>query len=164
MRCPDCGHANIAGADDCSACGASLVNIPAKPAAKGLERKILEGSVADLSPKKAMTVSSEDSLETAVAAMRKAKVGCVLVTENGRLSGVLSEWELLQHSAESAPLSSVPVKRALRSNPAVLRETDQLAEMFHQMAISGHRHVPVALSAGGYGVVSARDLLRYLCK
>ncbi len=164
MKCPDCGQANIAGADDCAACGASLVNIPAKAAAKGLERKILEGSVADLSPKKAMTVSSEDSLETAVSAMRQAKIGCVLVTEGGRLAGVLSEWELLQRAPETAPLSSIPVKGLLRSNPEVLRETDQLAEMFHQMAISGHRHVPVALSAGGYGVVSARDLLRYLCK
>lgn len=164
MKCPDCGQSNIAGADDCGACGAPLVNVAAKSAPKGLERKILEGFVSDLSPRKAVTVAAGDSLSDAVLAMRKAKVGCVLVFEGASLAGVLSEWELLQHPAAGPELVDLPVGRILRANPTVLRETDQVAEMVHQMAISGHRHVPVALKGGGYGVVSARDLLHYLSK
>jgi CBS domain-containing protein len=141
-----------------------LTEIPALAGKKGMERRILEGTVAELSPKKALSVGPGDTLAKAVETMRQAKVGCVLVVERAELVGVLSEREILFKAAESADLSKIQVGEIMRSRPTVLLEGDQVADAFNRMAMSGHRHVPVQMRDGSHGVISARDLLRYLCK
>lgn len=162
MKCPDCGLDNIPGADDCAGCSASLVNTSAPK--RGMERRIFEGTLEDLSPKKAAQVSPQDSLLKAVDAMRSAKIGCVLAVENGRCVGILSERELILKTPETQDLARTPVKDLMHPDPACLREGDEVAVVFHRMAFSGHLHVPVLFKDGSYGMVSARDLLRYLCK
>jgi CBS domain-containing protein len=77
---------------------------------------------------------------------------------------MLSERELLLKTAEATDLSRTPVREVMRQKPTVLREDDLVAEAFHRMATSNHRHVPVRLKDGSYVVVSARGLLRYLCQ
>jgi len=164
MKCPACGFENIPGADECESCQASLTDIPALVPKKGMERRILEGTLADLSPKKAVSVAPADSLAKAVETMRRDRMGCVLVLEEGQLLGLLSERELVLRVSEESDLSSTPVRTIMRARPTLLREDDQVAEAFNRMALSGHRHVPVLMKDGSYGIVSARDLLRYLCK
>lgn len=162
MKCPSCGLANIQGADECESCQEPLTDIPALAApSKGMERRVIVGTVADLSPQPANVVSATRSLGEAIEAMRAAKVGCVLVTEEGRLKGVLSEREVLMKGETAL---QAPVSEVMRANPTVLRDDDQVAEAFNRMAMSGHLHVPVQNRDGAYSVVSARDLLRYLCK
>lgn len=163
MKCPDCGHDNIAGSDECSDCHASLVNI-AKAPKRGMERKILEGALSALSPKRALEVRPTDSLNKAVDMMRGGKVGSVLVTEKNECVGILSERELIRRVPESADLEKIQVKDVMWPNPTCLDEDDQVAIGFHRMAMSGHLHVPIRLKDGSLGVFSARDLLRYLCK
>lgn len=164
MKCPECGFVNVAGSDECESCSSPLTNAEALAPKKGMERRIVEGAVSDLSPKPAITVRSSDSVASAIEAMRQAKVGCVLVVDGGELQGVLSERELLMRLTEDADLAKTSVKGVMRSRPTVLRVDDQVADVFHRMAMSGHRHVAVVFKDGSYGVVSARDLLRYLCK
>lgn len=165
MKCPACGFINLPGSDECGSCQSSLTEIPALVAPKkGMERRILEGTVADLSPQRAKSVPPQDSLMMAVEVMRRDKVGCVLVIDGGKLQGVLSERELLLKTSEATDLARTMVREVMRSNPTCLREDDRVADAFHRMALSGHRHVAVQMSAGGYGVISARDLLRYLCR
>lgn len=165
MKCPSCGAQNIAGSDECESCQAPLTEIPALAAGqKGMEKRIIEGTVTDLSPKKALRVGPDDSLEKAIETMRAAKVGCVLVLSGAELVGVLSEREILFNVPETMDLGGTAVKAVMRSKPTVLREDDHVADVFNRMAMSGHRHVPVQLKDGSYAVVSARDLLRYLCK
>ncbi len=160
MNCPACGAANIEGVDECESCQEPLTDIPALASPKrGMERRVLDGTVADLSPKSAIVVKAGQSLREAVEVMRAAKVGCALVIEEGHLSGVISEREILMKGGDL----SGPVSGAMRANPTVLREDDQVAEAFNRMAMSGHLHVPIQ-NRGGYAVISARDLLRYLCK
>ena len=163
MNCPACGYKNIAGSDECESCQASLTDIQSLvPPKRGMERRVIEGTVADLSPRPAIQVDASESLGKAVEAMRSAKIGCVLVIEGGLLRGVVSEREVLHKAGEAA--FSAPVSAIMRSNPTVLRDDDQVAEVFNRMAMSGHLHVPVRRADGSYGVVSARDLLRYLCQ
>lgn len=161
MKCPDCGTANIDGSDQCDSCHAPLTVVAPKP---GMERRILEGTIADLSPKAALSVGPADSLAKAIETMRGAKVGCVMVVEGGALVGVLSERELLMRASQETDFKGVLVRDIMRANPTILREDDQVADIFNRMAMSGHRHVPIRLKDGSYGVVSARDLLSYLCK
>lgn len=164
MKCPDCGSENIPGADDCSACSASLTHAGAMTPKRGMEKRILEGSVADLSPKQAVQVLPSEPLLQAVGAMRKAKIGCVLAVENGSCLGLLSERELIQKVPETADLAKTLVSEIMRRDSPPLKADDPIADVFHHMAVSGYLHVPIALNDGGFGIVSARDLLHYLCK
>ena len=164
MKCPACGFINIAGADECDSCRASLTDIPALSGNKGMQKRILEGFVSDLSPKRFPTVAPEAALSEAVQKMRHDKVGAVLVVRGKELVGVLSERELLLKTGEKTELSRTPVRKIMRVNPSFLREDDLVADVFHRIAISNHRHVPVRMKDGSYAVVSARSLLRYLCK
>lgn len=161
-KCPVCGYANIEGGDECDSCQAPLTAVPA--ARPGMERRILEGSVKELGPRPALTASPSDTLATAVKTMREGRMGCVLVLERGHLRGVLSERELLFRTDPQTDFSSTCVADIMRPEDAWLREDDPVADAFHRMAVSGNRHVPVRLPDKSFAVVSARDLLRYLCR
>lgn len=164
MKCPDCGHENIPGADDCSTCNASLIHAGALAPKRGMEKRILEGFILDLAPKKAVQVLPSETLLKAVESMRKAKIGCVLAVEGNTCLGLLSERELIQKVPETADLSKTTVSEVMRRDSTSLKCDDPIADVFHHMAVSGYLHVPVSLKDGGYGIVSARDLLHYLCK
>lgn len=159
MKCPDCGKENLEGADNCDSCGVTLASAPVP---RGMEKRILEGTVSSLSPKPAVWSSPGDTLDSAVEKMRSMKAGCVLVLDNGRLVGLVSEWELLMRASDG-PLAGRTVQEVMRPESEPLSETDEAAFAFNQLAQSGHRHMPVRMKDGSYGVVSARDLLRYLC-
>lgn len=160
MKCPDCGKENLEGADDCQYC--SSPRAP-RDAARGMEKRILEGTASLLSPRPAVWASPSDTLEGAVKKMREEKVGCVLVLVAGRLVGVLSEWELLLRASDG-PLGGRTVEQVMRPESTCLSETDGVAFAFNQLASSGYRHMPVRMKDGSYGVISARDLLSYLCQ
>lgn len=164
MKCPSCGAVNIDGSDECESCQAPLTDMAALVPKKGMEKRIIEGTIKDLSPKKALTVVPSDSLAKALELMRKNRVGCVLVVDKGDLSGVLSERELLFKTSEASDLSRTKVSEVMRTHQTPLRVDDEVAEIFHRLALSGHRHTAVELGDGSFGVVSARDLLRYLCR
>ena len=160
MLCPSCGHANIDGIDFCDVCQESLT---APAPTRGIEKRILEGCVADLAPKKALSVASRELISAAVDVMRDARVGCLLVIDGGKLAGVLSERELLRQVSDPFKLTST-AGSLMRTGLYSLREDDSVADAFHSMAVTGHRHLPVQLKQGDYGIVSARDLLHYLCR
>ena len=164
MKCPSCGVVNIAGSDECDSCQAPLTDMHQLAPKKGMEKRILEGTVKNLGPKKALTVGPSDPLQKALELMRNNRVGCVLVLENGALTGVLSERELLLKTDLGTDLKKTKVSDVMRTHQTPLRESDDIGEVFHRLALSGHRHAAVALFDGSYGVISARDLLRYLCK
>src|ERR1700692_835289 len=101
MKCPSCGAQNIEGSDSCDGCHAPLTDMHALAPKKGMEKRIIEGAVKDLSPKKALTVLPTDPLQKAVELMRKNGVGCVLVADAKGLKGVVSERELLFKTDEA---------------------------------------------------------------
>lgn len=161
-KCPACGYANIDGSDECDSCRAPLSAAPA--ARPGMEKRILEGSVLDLGLHAALTAAPSDTLAQAVETMREGKMGCVLVLEGGRLAGVLSERELLFRTDAETNLSRTRVGDVMRAEDSWLREDDPVADAFHRMAVSGNRHVPVRRADKSFAVISARDLLSYLCR
>jgi len=162
MKCPACGTFNIDGSDECDSCRASLT-LPDEPK-KGMERRILEGTVAQIAPRQALTIAAGQKASDALESMRKNQVGCLLVVEGGRLTGVVSESSILDKLKDPLKLAGASVADVMRSDGTCLREEDGVADAFHQMAVSGHRHLAVRLSDGRLAVVSSRDLLRYLCE
>lgn len=162
VRCPDCGFVNIAGTEDCESCSTPLASLAGPQPRKGLSAKILGGTLADLKPREAVTVSRETLVSDAVSDMRRHKIGCALVTEEGGVVGIMTERDLLFAVAGLKPPGQVKVGQIMQADPVCLKEDDPISYAFHHMSVGGYRHLPVYRADGSVGVVSARDLLRYL--
>ena len=164
MKCPDCGHVNLDGEEDCASCHAPLSALATPQPKQGMQRRILEGKVRDLGFHEAANLTEDTDLEKAVRVMREKRVGCVLVTRGGALAGILTERDLLLKSDPATAPSQRKVKDVMRADTECLQDDEPLAYAFHKMTINGSHHLPVRRSDGVLGVVSARDLLRYLCE
>lgn len=162
--CPACGFDNLPGAEECEQCQQALSDLDHPQPKLGMQRKLLEGKVADLGLRDAVVVRPTDTAADAVRAMRERKMGCVLVTEGGRLAGILTERDLLMKASGDAEPLQRPVREIMKPNPESLKDTDLINVAFHKMAVGGFRHLPVEREGRPLAIVSARDLLRYLCK
>lgn len=108
------------------------------------------------------TIGPDAPLLEAARLMRDAKVGALLVLENGRYSGLVSESDLVRKGmADSRPPEGTAV-RALMSSPLVSIDCKSSAhEASEKMAEHGIRHLAVSDDGQIVGIISVRDLLRY---
>jgi len=164
MKCPDCGHLNLPGEETCSACHAPISALSTPQPKQGMQKRILEGTVRDLQPHDAANLKIDSTLEQAVRLMRERKVGCVLVMKGDELAGILTERDLLMKSDPAVEPSRAKVVDVMRASPDSIREDEPLAYAFNKMTLHGMHHLAVRRTSGNWGVVSARDLLRYLCE
>lgn len=164
VLCPDCGAANLPGAEECESCSTPLSDLATPQGTEGLAKRILSGTLKDLAPRPAVTVGPEATVEEAVELMRKHKFGCVLVLDGGRLAGVMTERDILYGIAGLRDPRHVRVGQVMHTDPVCLEAFHPVSYAFHHMAVGGYRHVPVLLEGGKLGIVSSRDLLRYLAQ
>src|SRR4051812_39577105 len=93
MKCPDCNHENIAGADHCDKCGQPLSRF--EFSASEMERSIIVHPVSVLAIKAPVSFGPQSTVRTAIAEMNKQHIGCVLVTDGGNLVGIFTERDVL---------------------------------------------------------------------
>jgi CBS domain-containing protein len=161
--CPVCGHENIQGADECDNCGADLrtVDIPAPGTA--FEAKLVDVPLSEVHPHVPLTIDPGASAADAVTRMRDAGVGCLIVVADGSLQGILSERDLVLKAVDGAnDLDRVIVADLMTRDPVVLRADDSVAVAIHKMAVGGFRHIPLTNDGQPTGIVSARDLFKYI--
>lgn len=161
-RCPDCGAENIPGTEDCESCRAPLAPLSYPQPRGDLSKKILEGTLAGLRPREAVSVPPSATVAQAARRMREGGLGSALVVEDGRIAGILSERDLVLSVAGLRDPDQVRVSEVMRADPVCLKEDDPVGFAFHHMTVGGYRHLPVQLDRGAIGMISARDLLRYL--
>jgi CBS domain-containing protein len=96
--------------------------------------------------------------------MVERKVGCVVVADGAKPLGIFSERDALRKiSDRAAQLADKPVSEFMTSNPQTLMADAKIAFAVQRMDLGGFRHLPVVDRAGELiGVISARDILRYL--
>jgi CBS domain-containing protein len=108
-----------------------------------------------------MTIASTATAADAVRQMQAANVGCLIVADNGAVRGILSERDLVL-KATATGLDGVSVGSLMTPDPVVLREDDSVAVAIHKMAVGGFRHIPLVSDGHATGIVSARDLFKYI--
>ena len=163
MTCPDCGHTNIDGVDACEHCGQDLRSVDIPRPGTGLQRRIMETPLRDLNLAPALTVSPADRVSLVIRRMQEGRQGSALVVDHGRLVGIFTERDVLNRlTGRTLDLDELPVGDVMTPDPKVLREDDTVAFAMHRMAVSGHRHIPIAEEGTPLRFLSVRSLLRYL--
>lgn len=162
MNCPDCGYDNIPGLDACEQCGASLTGLQAAPVSD-VERSITRHAIGEISTRRPLAVPTFTTVRAAIKQMVEAKIGCLLVEEQGQIVGIFTERDVLNRILPDRATLDDPVSAHMTPSPEVISEEDSIAYALHLMSVGGYRHLPVADASGqAAAIVSARDVLRFL--
>jgi predicted transcriptional regulator len=166
MLCPSCGYDNIEGADRCEDCLTPLYNrdVPRADGAEGLARSVMEDDLRELDQEFLGVTSNTPALDV-IDQMRRARVGCALVIDDGKLLGIFTERDVLNKlTGKSAVNGATAVKDLMSPNPETLRETDSVATALNKMSLGRYRHIPVIKADGSYSVTSIKHVLRYIAR
>jgi CBS domain-containing protein len=162
--CDDCGSKNLPGADNCDNCGVTLHHMSMPQPTGELMTRILEGTISDIKPRPAIEVKPETLVSEVIATMRDKHIGCALVVREGKVVGIMTERDLLFKVEGKRDPTKTKVKSVMRNEPVYLKSDDPVNFAFHHMTIGGYRHLPIYMADNSVGMISARDLLRYLSK
>jgi citrate synthase len=108
----------------------------------------------------AVVRSSDETLERAAATMAAAGTGSVVVTEDTKVVGILTERDLLRAAAVGADPSAETVGTWMTAHPDVLGPDEEAAAAWRSLTHHRYRHLPVVDGQTLVGVVSLRDLTR----
>jgi MHS family proline/betaine transporter-like MFS transporter len=116
----------------------------------------------ELVRRKPITISGEATIHDVVKIMAEQNIGFLVVVENGRMVGVLSEGDVVRSLAERGNLS-VKVSDICKRDIITLQADATLEEAAEKMGKHGIRHIVVVNKSGELiGVVSVRDLIQEL--
>ena len=167
MKCPNCGHENLPGADQCEQCLSSLTRDDVPQASNAVERSLMEDPVACLQPIRPLTVETQTSLADTLELMRNHRIGCVLVTgKQGSLVGILTERDLLQKVALETPrLEECMVEDYMSAAPETSKPDHPVGYAIQRMIVCDLRYLPLVDDNGRPdGIVSSRDIVAYIAK
>src|SRR5438270_12307423 len=78
MICPNCGHDNLPGSEECSSCLQDLTQLDRPTAQNRVERSLMEDPVSVLNPQKPVTVRPTTTIREAVQIMLTWDIGALL--------------------------------------------------------------------------------------
>jgi citrate synthase len=119
----------------------------------------METVVRDLMTSPAVTCTSIESLARAAHVMQEADTGSVVVTELGKVVGILTERDLLRAAAGEAVPERESVGLWMTAHPDVLSPDEQVDAAWASLTAHHYRHLPVVDGDVLVGVVSLRDLM-----
>src|SRR5438105_5579387 len=99
-------------------------------------------TVADIMSTQVLTVGPSASIADAAGLMMQRRVGSVLVVDNGRLLGILTERDLVRFAATGADPASTEVTAFMTPDPDITDPDEEAIEVFRRFAIRGYRHIP----------------------
>jgi diguanylate cyclase (GGDEF)-like protein len=111
-------------------------------------------------------VDGEEILVNAIQHMAGKKIGAILVTQNGELSGIFTERDLLRlfsGNTEEAFKKHLlrPIKHFMTASPICAQLEEDYNTVYMKMKTHEVRHIPILDGAKLVGIVSMRDLIHH---
>ena len=115
--------------------------------------------VSDHMSRNLLSVAAEAQLREAAREMDGRGVGAVLVMQQERLAGILTERDLLKAVARGLS-EDAKVGDWMTHHPETIEASDSTEHAAALMIHGGFRHLPVLEEGKVVGIISIRDLLR----
>jgi CBS domain-containing protein len=119
------------------------------------------GTIADLMTADVVTVAPEDTLGEAAAKMTEKGIGAVVVSDFGRMIGILSERDIMRAVADRIHSSEARVREWMTADPVTATTDTSVEEAGRTMLENGFRHLPVVEGERAIGMLSIRDVAQY---
>ena len=114
--------------------------------------------VRDVMTQATVTETPSDTLRAAAERMWRQQTGSLLVCEQGRITGIITERDLLRAVALGADPGTGTVDEAMTTEVFTVPPDMPLHEAARQMATRWIRHLPVVQEGELLGVISMRDI------
>ena len=113
---------------------------------------------------KFIVLNEKVTLRKAIEAIRKQHVGCVLLENNNKISGIFTERDIVQKIVGNIHnLENEYVIDFMTQTPDVLRQNDALSFALNKMIDGGYRHIPIINESDKpIGVISMQDIINHL--
>ena len=118
-------------------------------------------TLAELMTKDVLAVAPEDTIGEAAQLMTDRGVGSAVVSDFGRVIGILTERDLLRAVAARIHTSDARVREWMTAEPVTLPPTATAEEAGRLMLEHGFRHVPVVDNGRAIGIISIRDVAEW---
>ena len=114
--------------------------------------------VRDVMTQATVTDSASDTLRAAAEQMWRLQTGSLLVSEGGRLAGIITERDILRAVALGSDPQRSTVDEAMTTELFTVPPDMPLHEAAREMAARWIRHLPVVQDGELLGVISMRDI------
>jgi CBS domain-containing protein len=115
--------------------------------------------IADVMTRNVITCSGSDTVEQAAQAMRDNDVGDVVVTSNGRLTGILTDRDVVIRAvADGADPTRTTIGEIVTDDVITASPDESVGELATRMADASVRRIPVVEAGEVVGIVSLGDL------
>lgn len=105
------------------------------------------------------TLSKDATAQAAAALMHERRVGAVMVVEEERLVGIVTERDIVfRVVAKSLDPAATAVSAIMTAAPETLSPSDTAMIALERMQAGGYRHLPVLQGERVCGMVSVRDI------
>ena len=108
------------------------------------------------------SITSTSPLSDAVSELSDRKIGSLLVVDEGRVAGILSERDIIRGLKEQgAALLGMPVSQVMSSPAITVEPSSDVLSALALMTRRRIRHLPVVESGELKGIVSIGDLVKF---
>lgn len=109
-----------------------------------MQRALVEEKVQAIEAQPFFCISPETTIKDAIDKLNQLEKGCLMVVEENKLIGVLSDRDILNKAVlEYEEIKDEPVTRVMTDSPIYVKIYDSSAKALSVMAVAGYRHVPV---------------------
>jgi CBS domain-containing protein len=119
-------------------------------------------SILDTKGHNILSVEADAKLSAAVKILGERKIGAVLVMNEGKLDGILSERDIVRVLAErGAKVLDEAVGSVMTRKVVSCRESDTVGGIMEMMTIGKFRHLPVVEDGRVVGLISIGDVVKW---
>ena len=108
-----------------------------------------------------LSVAPEDTIGEAAQKMVELGVSSAVVSDFGRLIGIVTERDVLQAAGDRVHPSEARVREWMTGEPVTASPEMSAGEAARIMLEHGFRHLPVVADERTVGIVSLRDVMRW---
>ena len=129
--------------------------------AKGIgEGETILARVQDLMSDSIASVTPDTNIQEAAMKMVESKTSSVLVVENGKLKGIITERDIVGRVVSKGISFDGPSKLVMTENPVTISRFAYYYDALSEMLLNGIKHLPVVDGGEVSGVITLTDLLR----
>ena len=114
-------------------------------------------------PQRTISVSSDDTVQTALQLMKDNRVRAILVIDGERLAGIVSQGDCaIRAFLPGRDAATTKVSEIMTRDPMTVKLGDPMELCMGVMATRGIRHLPVIANDTVVGVISIGDVVKQM--
>jgi len=109
-----------------------------------------------------VTIKTSERVEAALRKMLKHKIGSIIAVEKGKAVGIITERDISIKVAKGQRLQGLVVKNVMSKPLITIAPTVDVWDAVEKMVRNDIRRLPVVFDRKLIGMVTERDILRWL--